>query len=80
MNLLEGVGTTSLDLSTVFAVPDPNSLPLHTKLQTCQTILISNIRDKSATLESWHSGTLTSALLAAKLSNQPLSYIHQFSN
>jgi hypothetical protein len=52
MNLLEGVGTTSLDLSTVFAVPDPNSLPLHTKLQTCQTILSSNIRDKSGTLES----------------------------
>jgi len=54
MNLLEGVGTTGLDLSTVFAVPDPNSLPLHTKLQTCQTILSSNVRDKSATLESWH--------------------------
>jgi hypothetical protein len=34
MNLLEGVGTTGLDLSTVFAVPDPNSLPLHTKLST----------------------------------------------
>jgi hypothetical protein len=31
---VEGVGTTSLDLSTVFAVPDPNSLPLHTKLST----------------------------------------------
>ncbi len=54
MNLLEGVGTTRLDLSTVFAVPDPNSLPLHTKLQTCKRIFSYNCRYKSWTQEPWH--------------------------